>query len=192
MKIALYARVSTKDQSCEMQLRELREYAARNNWSITKEYVDHGFSGKKASRPQLNQLMADAAKRNFDAVLVWKLDRFGRSLMHIVQSIHELSHYGVRFITSSQPIDTDGASPMGKLMLQLLAAFAEFERELIAERTSAGIARARSEGKTIGKPRKVFDRALAAKLRNDGLSYRAISAQLGVAKTTIVESLNAN
>ena len=111
MQVALYARVSTTDQSCEMQLRELREYAARRGWDIAGEYVDTGWSGAKANRPELNRLMADAQMRRFDAVVCWKLDRFGRSLVNCVSAIQELSTLGVRFLAVSQGLDTDQANP---------------------------------------------------------------------------------
>src|SRR5215469_11663288 len=107
MKTAIYSRVSTSDQNCEMQLRELREYCSRRGWDISAEYIDAGWSGAKASRPQLDRLMQDARLRRFDAVLVWKLDRWGRSLAHLFQIIHTLSGLGVPFIAITQKIDTD-------------------------------------------------------------------------------------
>ena len=111
MRCALYARVSTTDQNCEMQLRELREYIARRDWKIAGEYVDTGFSGAKASRPALDRLMADAAKRKFDSVAVWKIDRFGRSVLHLNQQLAALTSHGVRFIATSQSLDTDEKTP---------------------------------------------------------------------------------
>ena len=106
-RCALYARVSTSDQNCEMQLRELREYCQRRGWHVAGEYVDTGYSGSKASRPELDKLMHDARQRKIDAVLVWKLDRWGRSLAHSIQSIQELDSLGVRFVATTQNIDTD-------------------------------------------------------------------------------------
>ena len=111
MRCALYARVSTTDQNCEMQLRELREYIARREWKIAGEYVDTGFSGAKASRPALDRLMADAAERKFDCVVVWKLDRFGRSVLNLSQQIAALTSYGIRFIATTQGLDTDQSNP---------------------------------------------------------------------------------
>src|SRR5712692_11920979 len=145
MRAALYARVSTSDQNCEMQLRELREYARRRGWEISGEYVDTGWSGAKASRPELNRLMQDASRRTFDAVLVYKLDRFGRSVRNCLDGIEALRAPGVRFLAVSQNIDTDESNPTSRLMLHILAAVAEFERELIRERVCAGVKNARQK-----------------------------------------------
>ncbi len=117
MKAAIYARVSTGDQNCEMQLRELREYLSRRGWETAGEYVDSGFSGAKTGRPQLDRLISDARQRRFDAVVVWKLDRWGRSLAHLVQSIQELSALGIRFVAVTQNIDTDESNPMARLLM---------------------------------------------------------------------------
>src|SRR5215510_6521682 len=134
MRIALYCRVSTTDQNCEMQLRELRDYAAARKWPFHAEYVDAGWSGAKANRPELSRLMQDARKRRFDAVLVWKLDRWGRSVADSIKSIQELVSLGVRFIAVTQNIDTDESNPMARFLLHIMAAFAELEPELIRER----------------------------------------------------------
>src|SRR5437660_523456 len=162
MKAAIYARVSTSDQNCGMQLRELREYAHRRGWEVAGEYVDTGWSGAKASRPQLDRLMQDASRRGFDAVLVYKLDRFGRSVRNCLDGIEALRSHGVRFLAVSQNIDTDESNPTSRLMLHILAAVAEFERELIRERVSAGMrsakARGTRSGKAMGRPRRIFDR----------------------------------
>jgi DNA invertase Pin-like site-specific DNA recombinase len=192
MKVALYARVSTKDQKCEVQLRELREYVERRGWEpATKphdEYVDTGFSGSKASRPALDRLMVDAKLRRFDCILVWKLDRFGRSVLHLSQQLDELDRYGVRFMAVSQGIDTDQSNPMSRFMLQILAAVAQFERELIKERTLSGLHAAKASGKKLGRRRKVFDRAEALKLRANGQSWRTISKALGIPVSTVVDA----
>ncbi len=139
MRTVLHARVSTTDQNCEMQLRELREYAAARRWTVTAEYVDAGWSGAKANRPELNRLMADARRRRFDAVLVWKLDRWGRSVTDSIRGIQELASLGIRFIAATQGIDTDESNPMARFLLHIMAAFAELERELARERTVAGV-----------------------------------------------------
>ncbi len=188
MRAALYCRVSTTDQSCELQLRELREYTARRGWEIVGEYADLGWSGAKASRPELNRLMADARLRRFDAVIVWKLDRFGRSLVNCVSAIQELTSVGVRFLAVSQGLDTDQANPTSQLLLHILAAVAQFERELIRERVAAGMKTARAKGKAIGRPRRVFDRQRALDLRAQGMSYPAIARQLGVGVGTVVRA----
>lgn len=188
MKSALYARVSTLDQNCEMQIRELREYVSRRGWEPAGEYVDSGISGTKASRPALNSLMAAAARREFDCVLVWKLDRFGRSVLHLSQQLAALTSYGVRFLAVSQAIDTDASNPSSRLLLTILAGVAEFERELIRERTLSGIRAARANGKVLGRPRRVFRRDELIQLRDSGLSWRTIADRLGVPVTTIREA----
>src|SRR5215469_6511244 len=178
-RVALYARVSTfTGQSPEMQLVELREYAARRDWHIVEVYVDHGVSGAKESRPALNRLMADAKQRKFDVVAVWKIDRFGRSLRHLVNSLAELEDLGVSFVSLRDSIDL--SSPAGVLMFQLIAATSQFERSLIQERVRAGIRNARSKGRRLGRPRLEVDGRRIARLRASGASLRAISEQLGI------------
>jgi putative DNA-invertase from lambdoid prophage Rac len=195
VKVAIYMRVSTADQHCEVQAQELREYCARRGWEIVEEYKDEGVSAKKTgskSKPKLMELdraMADAKLHRFDVILVWKLDRFGRSVMHINTQIAELKAAGVRFLAVSQNLDTDASNPTSGLLLNILAAMAEFERELIIERTKSGVAHARTLGKVPGRPRRVFRRDQAAELRKAGMSYRAIAKELGVSKTVVVETL---
>ena len=189
MNVAIYARVSTTDQSCETQLRELREYACRRGWSVMTEYVDTGWSGAKASRPQLDRLMSDASRREFDVVLVYKLDRFGRSVRNCLDGINTLRSHGVRFLAVSQNVDTDDANPTSRLMLHILAAVAEFERELIRERVASGLANARRQGKRLGRPRRVFDRSRAQELRQQGMSFPRIARELGVGYGTVVRTL---
>ena len=191
MRAALYARVSTQDQNCEMQLRELREYAARRGWQIGNEYVDTGWSGAKVSRPQLDRLMQDARRRGFDAVLVYKLDRWGRSLAHLVQSIQELSGLGVRFIAITQNIDTDESNPMARLLLHLMGAFAEFEREMIRDRTVSGVRAAKARGKVLGRPRRVFRRDEVATMRAAGQSWGTIAKTLGLPASTVRDAVRA-
>lgn len=205
-QIAIYARVSTDDQRCEMQLTELREYAARCGWTIAQEYIDQGYSGTKADRPALTRLMKDANMKRFAAVIVWKLDRFGRSVRQLVSNIQRLDELGVRFLVPSQSIDTDHKSPTGRLMMHILAAVAEFERDLIRERVNAGLTDYRHDytrgrvgkerhsrsGKdlAVGRPRKIFRRDQAAKLRALGQSWRAIAKTMGVPVTTVRRALN--
>lgn len=171
-----------------MQLHELREYCQRRGWVIVGEYVDTGWSGAKASRPELDRLMKNARRRYFDAVLVWKLDRWGRSLIQSLQSVQELASTGIRFIAITQNIDTDESNPMSRFMLHIFGAFAEFEREMIRERTVAGVRAARAKGKTLGRPKRVFRRDEAVRLREAGHSWRAIAKQLGVPVSTVVDS----
>jgi DNA invertase Pin-like site-specific DNA recombinase len=189
LSTAIYARVSTSDQHCENQLREVRDYITRHGWQLAGEYVDAGFSGAKASRPALDRLMADAAKRKFDCVAVWKLDRFGRSVLHLNQQLDTLTRHGIRFIATSQGIDTDKSNPAASFMLQILAAVAMFERELIRERTLCGIRAARAAGKNVGRPKRVFRRDDVIRLRDqEGLSWRAIAAKLKLPVMTVVDA----
>jgi putative DNA-invertase from lambdoid prophage Rac len=185
MKAALYARVSTNDQDCSMQLRELREYCARQHWDVFHEYVDKGISGAKANRPALKRLMADARQRHFDGVLVWKLDRFGRSLQQLIENVQALDSYSVRFVSTTQGIDTDQRNPCGRLLLNILGSLAEFERDTILERVRSGIANAKANGVHCGRPRKVFRRDEAKRLYAGGMSIRSIAKKLGVSVMTI-------
>lgn len=193
MRCAIYARVSTIDQHCEMQLRELREYCGRRGWTIAGEYVDTGWSGAKASRPELDHVMQDAAEHRFDAVCVWKLDRFGRSVLNLSEQLGQLNSWGIRFIATSQSLDTDQTNPTSRLLLHILAAVAEFEREMIRERVKAGMAAAQHKGVRIGRPNVSLDQKRARKLHRAGFSQRAIAAQLGVGRGTVerlLESTN--
>ena len=147
MKTAIYARVSTTDQTNAIQIRELKEYVERRGWELAGSYQDQ-MSGAKASRPGVDQLMADARRRKFDIVVVWKLDRFGRSLVHCVSGIQELASLGIRFIATSQGLDTDESNPASQLLLHILAAVAQFERELILDHTHAAIARRKARALT--------------------------------------------
>lgn len=189
MTCAIYARVSTTDQNCEIQLQELRQYAERRGWVIAEEFVDSGFSGAKASRPALDRLMEAAALRRFDCILVWKLDRFGRSVLHLNQQLATLTAHGVRFIAITQGLDTDQSNPTSRLMLQILASVAEFEREMIRERTLVGVRAAQAAGKAVGRPRRVFRRDEVVRLRDEeGLSWRAIAERLGIPTMTAVDA----
>src|ERR1017187_6505718 len=163
-RVALYARVSTlNNQDPEMQLAELREYAERRGWQIVEEFTDQGISGCQESRPALNRLMSDACRRRFDAVLVWKIDRFGRSLKHLVNALAELAALGVAFISLRDNLDL--STPSGRLMFQIIGAMAEFERALLQERVRAGIKNARAKGRRLGRPRVIVDASRIATLR---------------------------
>lgn len=182
-RVALYARVSTLNgQDPEMQLTELREYAVRRGWTIHGEYVDQGVSGSKESRPELNRLTAEAHRRAFDAVLVWKIDRYGRSLKHLVNALADLAAYGVAFVSFRDNLDL--STPSGRLMFQIIGAMAEFERSLIQERVRAGLRNARAKGKKFGRPRAQVDPASVAALRRDGLSWSQVCQTLNVSKGT--------
>lgn len=185
MKIALYARVSTLDkgQDPTMQLRELREYCQRRGWTVTGEYVDVGVSGSKDSRPELNRLMTDAHRRNFDAVLVWRFDRFARSVSLLLRALETFKSQGIEFISYSEQMDT--STPTGKMIFTVLGAVAELERSLIVERVKAGVRNARSKGKRLGRPTVSVDRARIAAMRSGGASWRNISAELGIKLGTL-------
>jgi DNA invertase Pin-like site-specific DNA recombinase len=192
MNAAIYARVSTTDQTNAIQIRELKEYVERRGWTLTDVYQDQ-MSGAKASRPGLDQLIADARRRKFDVVVVWKLDRFGRSLVHCVSGIQELASLGIRFIATSQGLDTDESNPASKLLMHILAAVAQFERELIRERVSAGMRAAKTHGtktgNAIGRPRWVFNRDEVVRLRETGLSIERIAVQMRIGVGTVVRVL---
>lgn len=177
-RAALYARVSTHyGQDPEMQLRELREYCQRRGWQIAGEYVDTGISGAKDSRPELNRLMADAQRRRFDLVAVWKFDRFARSVSHLLRALETFNSLGVGFLSLSENIDT--STPAGKMIFTVLGAVAELERSLIAERVRAGLRHARAKGKRLGRPRAIVDADRVAAFRAAGRSVRQIAANVG-------------
>ena len=176
-QVALYARVSTlNNQDPEMQLAELREYAGRRGWQIVEEFIDQGVSGCQESRPALNQMMADACRRRFDAILVWKIDRFGRSLKHLVNALAELAALGVAFISLRDNLDL--STPSGRLMFQIIGAMAEFERALIQERVRAGLRNARAKGRRLGRPRVIVDASRIATLRSQGRSWAQITDEI--------------
>lgn len=189
-QVALYARVSTLNgQDPEVQLNELREYALHRGWTIVQEFVDQGISGSKESRPALNRLMADARQRKFDLVAVWKIDRFGRSLKHLVNALAELEDFGIAFVSLKDNLDLSTDS--GRLMFQIIAAMAEFERTLIQERVRAGLRNARQKGKRLGRPRVMVDVSDIAALRRSGASWRAISQQVGVSIGKLYQACHA-
>ena len=183
-RVAIYARVSTSnhDQDAGLQTRDLRQFAEARGWQLADEYVDRGVSGTKESRPELNRLMADAKRRKFDVVLVWKLDRFGRSLRHLVNALAEFESLGIAFVSLSDNLDLSTAS--GRLMFNVIGAMAEFERELIRERVKAGMKNAKAKGACLGRPRVAVDAARIAALRASGLSWRTIERELGISVRT--------
>ena len=185
--VALYARVSTLDQNCDLQLADLRRYASQR-FSRSCEYVDQGVSGAQRRRPALDQLMHDAKKRMFDVVLVWKFDRFARSLKHLMDSLEEFGTLGIDFVSFTEGIDT--TTPSGQLLFHIVGAVAQFERELIAERVRAGLAHARAMGKHIGRPRVEVDRDRVAVLRNEGKSLRDIARTLEIPVSRVRRALN--
>jgi len=189
-RAAIYARVSTSNngQDPTLQTRELREYCERRGWSITSEYVDVGVSGSKEKRPELNKLVTDAHRRRFDVVLVWKLDRFGRSLRHLVNSLAEMESLGIDFVSLRDNLDL--TTPSGRLMFQVIGAMAEFERALIQERVKAGMRNARAKGKRIGRPpltqlTRETRTAIADCYANEETSLRALAKRFGTSLATV-------
>lgn len=182
VRTAIYARVSTANygQDPKLQTRELEEYCERRGWRVSGEYVDEGISGSKDSRPELNKLMADAHRRRFDAIVVWRFDRFARSVSHLLRALETFKALGVEFVSLSEQVDT--STPTGKMVFTVLGAVAELERSLIAERVKAGLRNARAKGKRLGRPRVIVDAARIGSLRAHGRTWREITAELGVSK----------
>ena len=178
-RAAIYARVSTLDQEPENQLAELRRYVEVRNWTAV-EYVDKGVSGSKDRRPALDELVGDAKRRRFDVLICWRLDRLGRNLRHLITLLDELQALGVAFVSLAEGIDA--TTPAGKLQMHILAAIAEFERARIAERVTAGLARARKQGRKLGRPERTVPETVLAPVR--GLSIREAARRLGVSRST--------
>lgn len=184
--VAIYARVSTLDQNCEVQLADLRRFASQR-FGRAYEYMDVGVSGTQRRRPHLDALMKDARKRRFDVVLVWKFDRFARSLKHLIDSLEEFRALGIDFISYTEGVDT--TTPSGQLLFHVVGAVAQFERDLIAERVRAGIAHARAMGKRIGRPRAQVDVNAVVKLRLQGRSLREIARALDIPVSRVRRAL---
>lgn len=202
-RVALYARVSTarcekcgkvraehdnhthefKGQDPEVQLRELREYIEHRGWQLAEVYPDTGVSGAKASRPELNRLMVDAGRRRFDAVVVWRFDRFARSVSHLLRALETFQALGIDFVSLSENVDT--STPTGKMVFTVLGAVAELERSLIQERVKAGLRNARAKGKRLGRPKASVDESEVLAMREAGASWRAIAKKLGVGLGTV-------
>jgi DNA invertase Pin-like site-specific DNA recombinase len=184
MRAAIYARVSTTDQHVENQLAELRSYAERRGWT-SAEYVDKGVSGAKDRRPALDELLKAARRRRFDVLVCWRLDRLGRNLRHLILLLDELQALGIAFVTLGEGLDT--STPAGRLQLHVLSAIAEFERARVQERVVAGLARARAQGRRLGRPERQIDSALLATARD--LPVREAARRLGVPRTTLQRAL---
>ena len=184
LRAALYARVSTDTQTTDNQILELRDHASRQGWTVAGEYIDQGVSGSKETRPALDRLMADARRRNFDAVLVWRLDRFGRSLRHVVTAIDELQARGVVFISLNEGIDL--STPAGRLQLHILSALAQFERDRIRERIHAGLHRARVQGRRLGRRPAIHPKSAGFALVADlTIPSAEVARRLNVSKATV-------
>ena len=187
-RVAIYARVSTTNhgQDVGMQTRELRQFAEARAWTVAGEYIDAGVSGAKDSRPELNRLMADAHKRRFDVVCVWRFDRFARSVSHLLRALETFKALGIDFVSFSEQMDT--STPAGKMVFTVLGAVAELERSLIVERVRAGLRNARAKGKRLGRPRVAVDTARITALRSQGLSWAKIGEALGLGEGTVRRS----
>ena len=186
MKAALYARVSTAGQSVEMQLTELRQVALQRGWTPT-EYVDHGESGKKTSRPALDRMLKDAQAGKVQVVAVWKLDRLGRNAPHVLQILEQFRLMGVTFV-SLRDAGMDTSTPLGKALISFVAIFADLEHSMICERSMAGQAEARAKGIHCGRPRKDLSEdqvATALRLHADGWGVRRIANALGCKRSTL-------
>jgi DNA invertase Pin-like site-specific DNA recombinase len=182
MRTALYARVSTNGQDTDLQLREFREFCQRRGWDIFEEYVDTGISGSKDRRPQLDRLMADAKRRKFDCVVVYRYDRFARSLRHLVNALEEFRALGVDFVSIHEGVDT--STPNGRLIFGIFASIAEFERELIRDRVRSGIRSARARGRRIGRPKTTVDPSEIHRLRSQGDSWSEVCEKTGLTAGT--------
>lgn len=189
MKAALYARVSTRDQSIVMQTNELGEYCARRGWEVAAGYCEIGVSGSRESRPKLNLLLAAARRREFDAVVVYRLDRLARSLKQLISVLEEFRALGIEFVSLHEQIDT--STPAGRLQFSILGAFAEFERGIIRERVRSGLQAAKAKGKQLGRPRILLDRLKIVEMRRQGRSWREIEALTKIPTRTLIRASEA-
>jgi DNA invertase Pin-like site-specific DNA recombinase len=184
IRAALYARISTLNhgQDPEVQLRELREFCYQRGFTISQEYVDRGICGSREQRPALDKLIADCRKRIVDAVVVYRYDRFARSLRQLVNALDEFRSLGIDFISIHEGVDT--STPNGRLVFGIFASIAEFERELIRDRVRSGLAAAKAKGKHVGRPRVAVDVRRIASLRREGRSWAEITRETGISKGT--------
>jgi DNA invertase Pin-like site-specific DNA recombinase len=189
MKAALYTRVSTNDQSVEMQSSDLKRYCDQRGFEVYKEYSDQGVSGTKDKRPGLDELIADAKKKKFDAVLCWRFDRFARSTKHLITALEEFRHLGIDFVSFQENIDT--SSPLGKAMFTIVSAIAELERNILLERVRAGLKRAKENGRILGRPKRLdLDVKELQKMRyKEKLSFRQIAKRVKACPATVYKSL---
>ena len=192
-KVALYLRVSTLDQTIDNQLLELRDHCKKMGWEIVKEYADEGLSGtlSREKRPQLNAMIKDAYRKRFDLVVCWDISRLGRSMKELVLLLADMKEKGIGICSVRQGFDT--STSMGEIMFQFVGILSSWERDMIAERTLAGLARAKSQGKTLGR-RKITNDSMTAKvveLRNAKKSIRAIASEVGVSRGTVSNILKA-
>ena len=190
-RVCLYCRVSKSSQSVERQISELEIVASRNGWEIVDRYIDHGISGSKGrdGRPELDRMMKDSNKRKFDVVMVWSIDRLGRSLQHLIEILNDLNAKNVDLYFDQQSIDS--TVPTGKLMFSLIGAFAEFEKSIIRERVLSGLESARKKGRIGGRPTNLTDevRSKIVKMKGAGVPIRKIRNECSVGTSTIYKVL---
>ena len=177
-RVAIYARVSTDEQSTDAQLRDLRQYAASRNWKDVQEYVDEGISGSKDSRPAWNKLWDDIQKGRVKVLVVHALDRLGRSLPHLVKIISTCVERGITLVSFRENIDLSTST--GRMVAGIFSVLSEFERSVIRDRTMAGLRAAKARGSQIGKKRCYFDKRKATKLRDAGWGQIKIARELGI------------
>ena len=182
-RAALYVRVSTVDQHPETQLHDLRQFASQRGLQIVGEYTDHGFSGTRARRPELDRMMEDARRHRFDVLLVWSCDRLARSTKHLLQTLDELSGFGIQFLSQREAIDTEG--PLGRAIIVIVSAMAELERCIIIERVRAGMRRARLEGRQIGRARLDVNREQVVHDRRSGMSLTHVAKKHGISRASV-------
>jgi DNA invertase Pin-like site-specific DNA recombinase len=187
IRVARYLRVSRHDQDTALPADESGAFIKNRGWKLADTYRDHGISGAKDRRPELDRLLADARRRKFDALVVYKADRLFRSLRHMVLTLDELAALGIAFVSVTEPFDT--STPSGKLLLHIVSAMAEFERSLLIERVKSGVAAARRRGARLGRPRARLDEDRLRELRAQGLSVRQIAETLNVGASTIQRRL---
>jgi DNA invertase Pin-like site-specific DNA recombinase len=188
-RVAIYARVSTGDQTCDNQLRDLREYCRARGWTEVRELTDTGFSATKERRPALDKLIVEVKARRVDVVVVAAFDRLGRSVRHLVTSLELFRHLGVEFISLREQIDT--GSPLGQAVFVIVSAIAELERSLIVERVKSGLRRARAEGKRLGRPPLCVDHRTLESVMAQKLPVRAAARVLGVSPSSYLRLVRA-
>ena len=192
-KVAIYSRVSTLDQTIDNQLLELRDHCSKMGWEIVKEYADEGLSGTlpRDKRPALNSLIKDAYRKKFDSVVCWDISRIGRSMKELVLFLSDMMDRYIGICSVRQGFDT--STTMGEMMFQFVGILSSWEREMIRERTLAGLERAKSEGKTLGRKKVINDKITSQiiELRNAKKSIRAIASEVGVSRGTVSNVLNA-
>ena len=188
MRAALYARVSTSEQHPENQLIDLRRYARDRGFMAVEEFVDHGVSGARDTRPALDRMMDMARKRKVDAIVVWRFDRFARSVRHLVLALDELKALGVAFVSFQEAIDT--STPMGQAMFTIVAAMAQLERSILIERVRCGMARSRARGVHVGRP--LMGEASVEEMQEliaQGLRQHQVAERLGVSRAYVSRKL---